>query len=71
MRTRRYAPGSPHDALHSLVMCNAQHRSHTLSLAWSAHTQAIKALNDKIMADDRVHVAMLSNSDGISLCYKK
>jgi len=33
--------------------------------------QAIKALNEKIMADDRVHVAMLSNSDGISLCYKK
>ena len=33
--------------------------------------QAIRALNDKIYVDDRVHMCMLSNSDGITIVYKK
>jgi hypothetical protein len=34
-------------------------------------TVAICALNDKLMADERVYLAMLKNSDGITIAYKK
>jgi O-methyltransferase len=34
-------------------------------------TVAIRALNDKLMADERVYLAMLKNSDGITIAYKK
>jgi len=34
-------------------------------------TKAIRALNDKIYKDERVNIAMLSNSDGITIVCKK
>lgn len=33
--------------------------------------QAIRRLNSKLMEDERVHVSVLANSDGLSLVVKK
>lgn len=40
-------------------------------MQWLLGTQAIRALNDKLYVDDRVHICMLSNSDGITIVFKK
>ena len=37
----------------------------------SDDTVALRALNDKIAADQRVDVVMLPLADGLTLCYKK
>ena len=36
-----------------------------------ADTQALQALNDKLFADERIDLAMLAISDGITLARKR
>jgi predicted O-methyltransferase YrrM len=72
-RKQRYAGmqiGADQGALMALLVKLIGARR-TIDKARDADTKALQALNDKLRADERVDVAMLSVGDGLTLARKR